>query len=136
MNTFDVREIGRVESPLTVRAAAPRQPDEGAPEAWLVFDEAVRTALQDVAAGAEYVLLTWLHAADRSTLTVHPRGDFDRPEQGVFTTRAPDRPNPIGLHRVRVVEVDGLRLRVDALEAIDGTPILDLKPVIGDIADR
>ena len=136
MNTFDVREIGRVESPLTVRAAAPRQPDEGAPEAWLVFDEAVRTALQDVAAGAEYVLLTWLHAADRSALTVHPRGDFDRPEQGVFTTRAPDRPNPIGLHRVRVVEVDGLRLRVDALEAIDGTPILDLKPVIGDIADR
>lgn len=136
MNTFEVREIGRVQSPLSVRAAAPRQPDEGAPEAWLVFDEDVRTALRDVAVGAEYVLLTWLHAADRSTLTVHPRGDFDRPEQGVFTTRAPDRPNPIGLHRVRVVEVDGLRLRVDALEALDGTPILDLKPVIGDIADR
>lgn len=136
MNTFDAREIGRVQSRLTVRAAAPRQPDEGAPEAWLVFDEDVRTALRDVAVGAEYVLLTWLHAADRSTLTVHPRGDFDRPEQGVFTTRAPDRPNPIGLHRVRVVEVDGLRLRVDALEALDGTPILDLKPVIGDIADR
>jgi tRNA-Thr(GGU) m(6)t(6)A37 methyltransferase TsaA len=101
-----------------------------------VFSADVGPALQDVAAGEEYVLLTWLHAADRSTLTVHPRGDFDRPEQGVFTTRAPDRPNPIGLHRVRVVEVDGLRLRVDALEAIDGTPILDLKPVIGDIADR
>jgi tRNA-Thr(GGU) m(6)t(6)A37 methyltransferase TsaA len=136
VNTFDVREIGHVESPLTVRAAAPRQPDEGAPEAWLVFDEDVRDALHEVTAGAEYVLLTWLHAADRSTLTVHPRGDFDRPEQGVFTTRAPDRPNPIGLHRVRVVELDGLRVRVDALEAIDGTPIVDLKPVIGDIADR
>ena len=136
MNTFEVRQIGQVHSPLTVRAAAPRQPDEGAPEAWLVFDEDVREALQDVAVGDEYVLLTWLHAADRSTLAVHPRGDFDRPVQGVFTTRAPDRPNPIGLHRVRITGVDGLRLRVEALEAIDATPILDLKPVIGDIADR
>ena len=136
MSSYELREIGRVESPLTVRAAAPKQPDEGAPEAWLVFIDDVRDALRDVRADEEYVLLTWLHAADRSTLAVHPRGDFDRPEQGVFTTRAPDRPNPIGLHRVRVVEVDGLRLRVDALEAIDGTPILDLKPVIGDIADR
>lgn len=136
MTTFELRAIGHVESPLTARAAAPKQPDEGAPEAWLVFTEDVGPAVQDVAAGEEYVLLTWLHAADRSTLAVHPRGDFDRPEQGVFTTRAPDRPNPIGLHRVRVAEVDGLRLRVDALEAIDGTPILDLKPVIGDIADR
>lgn len=136
MNTFELRRIGHVQSPLTARAAAPRQPDEGAPEAWLVFDEDVHEALQDVTAGEEYVLLTWLHAADRSTLAVHPRGDFDRPVQGVFTTRAPDRPNPIGLHRIRVSEVDGLRLRVDALEAIDGTPILDLKPVIGDIADR
>jgi tRNA-Thr(GGU) m(6)t(6)A37 methyltransferase TsaA len=134
--TFELREIGRVESPLTIRAAAPKQPDEGAPEAWLVFTADVGPALRDVATGEDYVLLTWLHAADRSTLAVHPRGDFDRPEQGVFTTRAPDRPNPIGLHRVKVVEVDGLRLRVDALEAIDGTPILDLKPVIGDPADR
>jgi tRNA-Thr(GGU) m(6)t(6)A37 methyltransferase TsaA len=136
VNTFELQQIGQVQSPLTVRAAAPRQPDEGAPEAWLVFEEAVREALQDVATGDEYVLLTWLHAADRSTLAVHPRGDFDRPVQGVFTTRAPDRPNPIGLHRVRITDVDGLRLRVEALEAIDGTPILDLKPVIGDIADR
>jgi tRNA-Thr(GGU) m(6)t(6)A37 methyltransferase TsaA len=136
VNTFELRQIGHVESPLTARAAAPRQPDEGAPEAWLVFDEDVRDALRDVGAGEEYVLLTWLHAADRSTLGVHPRGDFDRPVQGVFTTRAPDRPNPIGLHRVRVLEVDGLRLRVEALEAIDGTPVLDLKPVLGDPADR
>jgi tRNA-Thr(GGU) m(6)t(6)A37 methyltransferase TsaA len=136
VNTFELRQIGHVESPLTARAAAPRQPDEGAPEAWLVFDEDVRDALRDVGAGGEYVLLTWLHAADRSTLGVHPRGDFDRPVQGVFTTRAPDRPNPIGLHRVRVLEVDGLRLRVEALEAIDGTPVLDLKPVLGDPADR
>jgi tRNA-Thr(GGU) m(6)t(6)A37 methyltransferase TsaA len=136
VKTFDAREIGHVESPLSVRAAAPRQPDEGAPEAWLVFAPDVAPALANVREGDDYVLLTWLHAADRSTLAVHPRGDFDRPEEGVFTTRAPDRPNPIGLHRVRIVEVDGLRLRVDALEAIDGTPILDLKPVIGDIADR
>jgi tRNA-Thr(GGU) m(6)t(6)A37 methyltransferase TsaA len=136
VKTFDAREIGHVESPLSVRAAAPRQPDEGAPEAWLVFAPDVGPALANVREGDDYVLLTWLHAADRSTLAVHPRGDFDRPEEGVFTTRAPDRPNPIGLHRVRIVEVDGLRLRVDALEAIDGTPILDLKPVIGDIADR
>ena len=136
MTSFDVRAVGHVESPLSVRAAAPRQPDEDAPEAWLVFEEDIRPALRDVTAGAEYVLLTWLHAADRSTRTVHPRGDPDRPEQGVFTTRAPDRPNPIGLHRVRVVEVDGLRLRVSALEAIDGTPILDLKPLIGDLTDR
>ena len=136
MSTYDVRQIGVVESPLSVRAAAPKQPDEGAPEAWLVFVDDVRDALRDVRSGEDYVLLTWLHKADRSTLAVHPRGDFDRPEQGVFTTRAPDRPNPIGLHRVRVVEVDDLRVRVDALEAIDGTPILDLKPVIGDVADR
>lgn len=136
MNDFALRVIGRVESSLTARAAAPRQPDEGAPDAWLVFTEDVRPALHDVTVGEDYVLITWLHAADRSTLTVHPRGDLDRPEQGVFTTRAPDRPNPIGLHRVRVVEVADLRLRVAALEAIDGTPILDLKPVLDDPADR
>jgi tRNA-Thr(GGU) m(6)t(6)A37 methyltransferase TsaA len=136
MTDFAVRQIGRVQSPLTARAAAPRQPDEGAPEAWLVFTEDVRPALGNVAAGQDYILLTWLHAADRSTLVVHPRGDFDRPEEGVFTTRAPDRPNPIGLHRVHIEEVDGLRLRVSALEAIDGTPIIDLKPVLGDPADR
>lgn len=134
MSEFSLRSVGRVESPLSVRAAAPRQPDEGAPAAWLVFDEDVRAALQDVAAGDEYVVLTWLHAADRSTLTVHPRGDFDRPEQGVFTTRAPDRPNPIGLHRVRVAEVDGLRLRVEALEAIDADA--DPGPQTGDRRHR
>jgi tRNA-Thr(GGU) m(6)t(6)A37 methyltransferase TsaA len=136
MSAFEIRSIGRVQSPLATRADAPRQGDEGAPDAVLVFEPDVEAALADVKAGEEYVLLTWLHAADRDTLVVHPRGDPSRPAQGVFTTRSPDRPNPIGLHRVRVIAVNGTRLRVSGLEAIDGTPIVDLKPVLGDIADR
>jgi tRNA-Thr(GGU) m(6)t(6)A37 methyltransferase TsaA len=133
---IELRPIGRVESGLTVRTGAPRQPDEGAPEAWLTFDESVREGLTDLAAGAEIVVLTWLHQADRSTLMVRPRSDLTRPPTGVFTTRAPDRPNPIGLHRVTVVAVEGLRVRVRAIEAIDGTPILDVKPVLGPIGER
>jgi tRNA-Thr(GGU) m(6)t(6)A37 methyltransferase TsaA len=133
---FELRAIGHVESPLAARADAPRQGDEGAPDAVLVFEPQVLPALADVAAGDEFVLLTWLHEADRGTLVVHPRGDTGRPPQGVFTTRSPDRPNPIGLHRVRVRSVDGTRLLVSGLEAIDGTPIVDLKPVLGDVADR
>jgi tRNA-Thr(GGU) m(6)t(6)A37 methyltransferase TsaA len=122
--------IGRVESPLGDRAAAPKQGDEGAPEAVLVFAERVRAGLVGLAAGDEALLLTWLHRADREALTVHPRGDVARPAQGVFGTRSPDRPNPIGLHRIEILDVDGARLRVAGLEAIDGTPILDLKPVL------
>jgi tRNA-Thr(GGU) m(6)t(6)A37 methyltransferase TsaA len=125
------RVIGRVESTLAERTGAPRQPDEGAPDAWLVFDASLATALGDVRAGDAMVVVTWLHHARRDVLSVHPRGDLDRPAQGVFSTRSPDRPNPIGLHEVRVIDVDGLRVHVDALEAIDGTPILDLKPVLG-----
>jgi tRNA-Thr(GGU) m(6)t(6)A37 methyltransferase TsaA len=136
MTAFEVQAIGRVQSPLTSREIAPRQGDEGAPEAALVFDEAVLPALQDVAVGDEFVVLTWLHEADRGTLSVHPRGDVTRPVQGVFTTRSPDRPNPIGLHRVRVLAIDGSRLQVSGLEAIDGTPIVDLKPVLGDANER
>jgi tRNA-Thr(GGU) m(6)t(6)A37 methyltransferase TsaA len=136
MTGFEVRPIGRVESPLTSRESAPRQGDEGAPDAELVFDDAVLPALQAVAVGDEFLLLTWLHAADRNTLSVHPRGDVTRPAQGVFTTRSPDRPNPIGLHRVRVLAIDGTRLRVSGLEAIDGTPIVDLKPVLGGVGER
>lgn len=132
--------IGRVESPLTDRAAAPRQGDEGAPEAWLAFDPAYRAGLRDLRPGEDVIVLTWLDRADRGLLTVHPRGDLSRSEQGVFSTRSPDRPNPIGLHRVRVVEVadaaGGVRLRVRDLEALDGTPVLDVKPVLGDVADR
>jgi tRNA-Thr(GGU) m(6)t(6)A37 methyltransferase TsaA len=124
--------IGTVESPLTDRASAPNQGDEGAPEAWLAFDAAVAAALDGIAAGDELMLLTWLDRADREVLRVHPRGDLTRPEAGVFATRSPDRPNPIGLHRVRVLEIDGARVRVDGLEALDGTPIVDVKPVLTD----
>jgi tRNA-Thr(GGU) m(6)t(6)A37 methyltransferase TsaA len=123
--------IGRVESELTDRAAAPRQGDEGAPAAWLVFEQGVRDGLRDLAVGAELVVLTWLDRARRDVLVVHPRGDLTRPRQGVFSTRSPDRPNPIGLHRVTVLAIDGLRVQVSDLEALDGTPVVDVKPVLG-----
>jgi tRNA-Thr(GGU) m(6)t(6)A37 methyltransferase TsaA len=128
--------IGRVESPLLDRAAAPKQGDEGAPEAWLVFEPEFADALDGIAAGDEMLVLTWLDRAQRDVLKVHPRSDPANPLQGVFNTRSPDRPNPIGLHRVTVAAVDGTRLRVGDLEAIDGTPIVDLKPVLRRIAER
>ena len=131
MGPFELRAIGHVESPLADRAAAPKQGDEGAPESVLVFDPSVGDAVADVRPGADMLLFTWLHQADRGTLRVHPRSEATRAEEGVFTTRSPDRPNPIGLHRVVVVDVDGLRVRVRDLEAIDGTPIVDMKPVLG-----
>ena len=131
MASLNLRLVGRVESPLTDRASAPKQGDEGAPECTIVFDEAVAEALDGVGPDDDLLVLTWLDRGDRSVLRVHPRGDLDRPEQGVFATRSPDRPNPIGLHRVSVVAVDGNRMRVRDLEAIDGTPVLDLKPVLG-----
>src|SRR3954453_2440641 len=120
--------IGRVESPLTDLAAAPMQGDEGAPDAWLVFAPAVARAVEGIAAGDELLVLTWLDRARRDVLRVHPRDDLARPEQGVFTTRSSDRPNPIGLHRVTVRAVDGLRVLVGPLEALDGTPVVDVKP--------
>ena len=133
---MELQAIGTVASPLKDLAAAPKQGDEGAPEAWLVFDAGVADGLDGIAAGDELVVLTWLDRAARDVLRVHPRGDLRRPAQGVFTTRSPDRPNPIGLHRVTVLEVDGLRLRVRDLEALDGTPVVDVKPVLGGIAER
>jgi tRNA-Thr(GGU) m(6)t(6)A37 methyltransferase TsaA len=137
LTSFEVKAIGKVESPLTDRRAAPRQPDEGAPAAWLVFEPEVVEGLRNVRPGDEVLLLTWLDRARRDVLLVHPRGDASRAEEGVFTTRSPDRPNPIGLHRVEVTAVDGARLRVRGLEALDGTPILDLKPVLsGEIGER
>src|SRR5688500_11483577 len=129
---FEVRAIGQVESELTDLASAPRQPDEGAPEAWLVFDTSVADALSHVGPGSEVILLTWLDRARRDVLTVHPRGDTSRPAEGVFSTRSPHRPNPIGLHRVMVTAVDGLRLRVSHLEAVNGTPIIDMKPILSE----
>ena len=132
MPSFEVKAIGRVESSLTDREAAPRQADEGAPEAWLVFDAEVADGLHGLVVGDELFLLTWLDRARRDVLRVHPRGDLSRPEEGVFNTRSPDRPNPIGLHRVGITAIDGGRVRVGHLEALDGTPIVDLKPVLSD----
>jgi len=128
--------IARVESPLKDRAQAPKQGDEGAPDAWLRFEPAVADALDGLAAGDDVLVLTWLDRARRDVLRVHPRSDPDRPEQGVFNTRSPDRPNPVGLHRVRILAVDGLRVHVGGLEALDGTPVIDVKPVIGGIDER
>ncbi|HKE68012.1 MAG TPA: tRNA (N6-threonylcarbamoyladenosine(37)-N6)-methyltransferase TrmO [Nocardioidaceae bacterium] len=129
--TYEINPIGQVESPLTDRASAPKQGVEGAPEAWLVFDPAVADGIGDLAVGDDVFVFTWLHRADRSVLAVHPRDDPATPLTGVFSTRSADRPNPVGLHRVRVVAVDGLRVRVSDIEAIDGTPIVDVKPVLG-----
>ncbi|GAA2325519.1 tRNA (N6-threonylcarbamoyladenosine(37)-N6)-methyltransferase TrmO [Streptomyces cuspidosporus] len=130
MTAYTLRPIGHVESALTDRAAAPRQPDEGAPDAWLVFDDRYAPALKGLTAGTDVLLLTWLDRADRDTLTVHPRGDATRPRAGVFATRAPDRPNPIGLHVVHVLAIADTRVHVRNLEALDATPILDVKPVM------
>jgi tRNA-Thr(GGU) m(6)t(6)A37 methyltransferase TsaA len=133
---YEVFPIGTVESPLDDRAAAPKQGDESAPEAWLVFEEGVADGLRDVRPGAELLLLTWLDRADRDVLLVHPRDDRKRPLTGVFSTRSPDRPNPLGLHRVTVLAVEGLRVRVSGLEALDGTPIVDVKPVLRGRSER
>lgn len=123
--------IGRVESPLVDRASAPKQGDEGAPDAWIVIDARFADAALDLQVGDQVFLFTWLDRADRATQRVHPRGDRRNAEQGVFSTRSPDRPNPIGLHRVTIREIAApTRLRVSDLEAIDGTPVLDIKPVL------
>ena len=129
--------IGSVESPLTDPASAPKQGDEGAPEAWLVFAPEVLEGLEGLRAGDEVIVLTWLDRARRDVLRVHPRGDTSRPQQGVFNTRSPHRPNPIGLHRVEIVSIEGGRVRVRNLEAVDGTPILDVKPLLSsDVSER
>ena len=130
MTSPNLKVIGRVESPLTALDTAPRQADEGAPEAVLVFVPEVLVALRSLRPGQQVLLLTWLDRARRDVLSVHPRGDTARPEEGVFSTRSPHRPNPIGLHRVEISSIDGLRVRVRALEAMDGTPILDVKPLL------
>jgi len=130
MNAIEMRTIGRVESELTTLALAPRQPDEGAPEAWLVLEPDLVDGLRGLATGDEVIVITWLDRAERGVLCVHPRGDRSRPEVGVFSTRAPHRPNPLGLHQVTVTAIDGPRVRVRHLEALDGTPIVDIKPVL------
>jgi tRNA-Thr(GGU) m(6)t(6)A37 methyltransferase TsaA len=127
---FEVTPIGHVESPLTDTASAPKQGHEGSPDAWLVFEPGVLEALQGIRPGDQVIVLTWLDRARRDVLRVHPRDDVANPMQGVFNTRSADRPNPIGLHPVEVVSIDGQRVRVRNLEAVDGTPIVDVKPVL------
>jgi tRNA-Thr(GGU) m(6)t(6)A37 methyltransferase TsaA len=125
-----LRAIGHVASTLTDLESAPRQPDEGATEAWLIFDADVCEGLKGIQRGDEVLLFTWLDRARRDVLSVHPRGDTSRPLEGVFATRSPHRPNPIGLHRVEITSIEGTRLGVRQLEAVDGTPIIDVKPLL------
>jgi tRNA-Thr(GGU) m(6)t(6)A37 methyltransferase TsaA len=127
---YSIEPIGVVRSELTQLENAPMQGDEGAPEAWLEITPQAAQGLKGIKPGDELILLTWLHLAERDVLQVHPRGDLNRPLTGVFATRSPDRPNPIGLHHVFVLEVSELKLRVAPLEAIDGTPIVDIKPAL------
>jgi tRNA-Thr(GGU) m(6)t(6)A37 methyltransferase TsaA len=133
---FELRPIGVVESPLSDLSQAPKQGDEGAPLAWIVIDTAYADAAANLAPGEQLIVLTWFHLASRDVLRVHPRSDATRSEQGVFSTRSPDRPNPIGMHVVEIVSIEGTRIQVRDLEAIHGTPIVDLKPVLGDVATR
>jgi tRNA-Thr(GGU) m(6)t(6)A37 methyltransferase TsaA len=135
-NGFTVEPIGIIRSQLASLEAAPLQGAEGAPEAWLEVTDRVAQGLAGIAAGDELIVLTWLHRARRDVLQVHPRGRLDAPLTGVFATRSPDRPNPVGLHRVSVLEVAGHSLRVVPMEAIDGTPIVDIKPVLVQSDDR
>jgi tRNA-Thr(GGU) m(6)t(6)A37 methyltransferase TsaA len=132
---YEVTPIGTVRSPLTDRAAAPKQGFEGSPDAWLEFDPDVLQGLEDIRPGDQVIVLTWLDRARRDILRTHPRDDLSNPEVGVFSTRSPDRPNPIGLHLVEILASDGRRLRVRNLEAIDGTPVIDLKPVLPGVPD-
>lgn len=129
---YTLKPIGFIRSELTRLADAPRQGDEGAPSAYLEIMPEFATALTGINVGDELIVLTWLHEARREVLQVHPRDDLTRPLTGVFATRSPDRPNPIGLHRVHVLAIADHRLQIAPIEAIDGTPVLDVKPVFRD----
>ena len=128
--SYVVKAIGRVVSPLKDADTAPRQADEDAPAAWLVFVPEMKDALKDLRVGDDIIVVTWLDRAQRDLLTVRPRRDPSRAPQGVFSTRSPHRPNPIGLHETRIAEIDGCRIGVEHLEALDGTPVIDLKPAL------
>ena len=135
--SFDLIQIGRVSSPLTDREQAPKQGSEGAPDAWLDFEPEYEEGLRDLRAGDEALVLTWLDRSDRDVLSVHPRDDLGAPLRGVFSTRSADRPNPIGIHRVRVIAIESpLRIRVSDMEALDATPIVDIKPVLDPRQER
>ena len=128
---YTVTPVGWISSTLKHPAHAPLQGDEGAPEAYVVIDQPMMAAMSGLVAGDRIVVLTWLHEAERDVLVVHPRGDLARPATGVFGTRSPHRPNPIGLHTVTVLGVVENRIHVSGIEAIDGTPVVDIKPVLG-----
>lgn len=130
MNNFSIKPIGFIRSELRRREEAPRQGFEGAPNAFIEVLPPYRKALNRMQVGDEIIVITWLHRAQRHVLKVHPRGDRSRPLTGVFSTRSPDRPNPLGLHRVKVLQIDSGRLCVGPIEAIDGTPVVDIKPVL------
>lgn len=127
---MNLRPIGIIRSTLRALKDAPRQGSEGAPDAWLELDPAYSEGLLGFAPGDEVVVITWLHRADRDVLQVHPRNELQNPLTGVFLTRSPDRPNPLGLHQVTVREISGTRLRIGPIEAIDGTPVVDIKAVL------
>lgn len=134
---FNLKPIGCVSSPLVDRAHAPKQGSEGSPEAWLVFEPEFQEGLKDLRPGDEILVFTWLDRGNRETLSVHPRGDLSAPLRGVFSTRSPDRPNPLGLHRVKIADISSpTRLKVLDLEAFDATPIIDVKPVLDQIRER
>jgi tRNA-Thr(GGU) m(6)t(6)A37 methyltransferase TsaA len=135
-NRYEVRPVGWVESPLTDKAHAPRQGNQGAPAAWLAFEPGMAEAIRDLRAGEHVIVVSWLDRARRDELSTVPGDNPASPPLGVFSTRSPNRPNPIGLHRVQILAVDGLRIRVSDLEALDGTPIVDIKPVIDPMAER
>ena len=132
---YTLAPIGFLHSPLKDREHAPMQGSEGAPDAWLEVNATVADGLAGIAAGQELILITWLHQSQRDILQVHPRDDTTQPLRGVFATRSPDRPNPLGLHRVTVRAIAGTRLDVGPIEAIDGTPVVDIKPVLAQSAD-
>jgi len=133
MTSIAIEPIGFVRSELTRLEDAPMQGDEGGPKAWLELTPQAAPGLMGITAGDELIVLTWLHLSERNVLQVHPRGDQSRPLRGVFATRSPDRPNPVGLHRVTVLEVTGKKLLVTPMEALNGTPIIDIKPVLSGI---
>jgi len=131
-NSYQLEPIGVVRSELTNLDDAPMQGREGGYEAWLELSPQVAEGLLGIKPGDQLVVLTWLHLAQRDTLQVHPRGRQEAPLKGVFATRSQDRPNPIGLHQVRVLEVTERRIKIAPMEAIDGTPIVDIKPVLSE----
>ena len=134
--TFTLTPIGQIRSELKLRSQAPRQGNEGGTEAWIDVDPGFADALDGLKERDDVIIVTWLHQADRGTMKVHPRGDPAAPLAGVFATRSPSRPNPLGLHRVTILKMVGVQLLVGPLEAIDGTPVVDIKPVLDNSADH